>query len=35
MLLLNGFLPAADPRMRSNVEAIAAGLTDERGFVYR
>ena len=35
MLLLNGFLPATDPRMRSTVEAIAGRLTDERGFVYR
>jgi GH15 family glucan-1,4-alpha-glucosidase len=35
MLLLTGFLPPADPRMRSTVEAIAARLTDERGFVYR
>jgi GH15 family glucan-1,4-alpha-glucosidase len=35
MLLLNRFLPATDPRMRSTVEAIAARLTDERGFVYR
>jgi GH15 family glucan-1,4-alpha-glucosidase len=35
MLLLTGFLPPTDPRMRSTVEAIAARLTDERGFVYR
>ena len=35
MLLLTGFLPATDARMRSTVEAIAARLTDERGFVYR
>jgi alpha,alpha-trehalase len=35
MLLLNGFLPATDPRMRATVEAIAGRLTDERGFVYR
>jgi GH15 family glucan-1,4-alpha-glucosidase len=35
MLLLTGFLPASDPRMRATVEGIARGLTDERGFVYR
>jgi len=35
MLLLTGFLPPADPRMRSTVEAIAARLTDAHGFVYR
>ena len=35
MLLLTGFLPATDPRLRSTVEAIASRLTDERGFVYR
>jgi len=35
MLLLAGFLPASDPRMRSTVDAIADRLTDERGFVFR
>jgi GH15 family glucan-1,4-alpha-glucosidase len=35
MLLLTGFLPPTDSRMRSTVDAIAARLTDERGFVYR
>ena len=35
MLLLTGFLPPSDPRVRSTVEAIAARLTDERGFVFR
>ncbi len=35
MLLLTGFLPASDPRMRATVEAIAATLSDARGFVYR
>lgn len=35
MLLLTGFLPADDPRMRATVEAVAEGLTDELGFVYR
>jgi GH15 family glucan-1,4-alpha-glucosidase len=35
MLLITGFLPASDPRMRATVGAIAGRLTDERGFVYR
>jgi GH15 family glucan-1,4-alpha-glucosidase len=35
MVLLTGFLPPTDPRVRATVDAIAAGLTDERGFVYR
>ena len=35
MMLIFGFLPADDPRMRSTVEAIARALSDERGFVYR
>jgi alpha,alpha-trehalase len=35
MMLLTGFLPASDRRMRATVEAIATRLTDERGFVYR
>lgn len=35
MLLLTGFLPASDPRMRATVEAVAARLTDAHGFVYR
>jgi GH15 family glucan-1,4-alpha-glucosidase len=35
MLLLTGFLPTSDSRMRATVEAIAAGLTDTRGFVFR
>jgi alpha,alpha-trehalase len=30
-----GFLPAADDRMLATIEAIAAGLTDKRGLVYR
>jgi GH15 family glucan-1,4-alpha-glucosidase len=30
-----GFLPADDPRMLATVDAIEAGLTDERGLVYR
>jgi alpha,alpha-trehalase len=35
LLLLSGFLPARDARARATVEAIAAHLTDENGFVYR
>ena len=35
MLLITGFLPADDARMRSTVDAISQHLTDERGFVYR
>ena len=35
MLLLTGFLPPTDARMRSTVEAIATRLTDEQGLVYR
>jgi GH15 family glucan-1,4-alpha-glucosidase len=35
MLLLTGFLPATDPRMRATVEAVDSRLTDQRGFVYR
>ncbi len=35
MLLLSGFLPPEDPRIRATVDAIADRLTDDRGFVYR
>ena len=35
MMPIVGFLPAADPRMRSTIEAIAERLTDEHGLVYR
>ncbi len=35
MMPIVGFLPADDPRMRATIEAIAAHLTDDRGFVYR
>jgi GH15 family glucan-1,4-alpha-glucosidase len=35
MLLIVGFLPADDPRMRATIEAIADRLTDSRGLVYR
>jgi GH15 family glucan-1,4-alpha-glucosidase len=34
-LLLTGFLPPDDPRIRATVHATAERLTDERGFVYR
>lgn len=35
MILIVGFLPADDPRMRSTVDAVASQLTDSNGFVYR
>ena len=35
MVSLVGFLPGDDARVQSTVDAIAAGLTDERGLVYR
>jgi alpha,alpha-trehalase len=35
MLPIVGFLPADDPRMLATIDAIAEGLTDERGLVYR
>lgn len=35
MLLLVGFLPADDPRMRATIDAISARLTDQHGLVYR
>jgi GH15 family glucan-1,4-alpha-glucosidase len=35
MMPIVGFLPADDPRMRATIEAIAAHLTDEQGFVFR
>ena len=35
MLAIVGFLPATDPRMKATIDAIADGLTDERGLVYR
>jgi GH15 family glucan-1,4-alpha-glucosidase len=35
MMSIVGFIPADHPRMRATVDAIAAGLTDERGLVYR
>ncbi len=35
MMPIVGFLPADDPRMLATIEAVAAGLTDEGGLVYR
>jgi alpha,alpha-trehalase len=35
VMLIVGFLPADDPRMRATIEAVAERLTDERGLVYR
>lgn len=35
MIPIVGFLPPEDPRVIATVEAVAAGLTDGRGFVYR
>src|SRR5215469_7438653 len=35
MLVITGFLPGDDPRMKSTIDATAARLTDERGLVYR
>jgi GH15 family glucan-1,4-alpha-glucosidase len=30
-----GFLPAGDPRVRATIDAVAKGLTDDHGLVYR
>jgi len=35
MLVISGFLPGDDPRMRATIDAIAKRLTDKRGLVYR
>jgi GH15 family glucan-1,4-alpha-glucosidase len=35
MLSIVGFLPADHPQMAATIDAVAAGLTDERGLVYR
>jgi GH15 family glucan-1,4-alpha-glucosidase len=35
MIPIVGFLPAADPRVRSTIDAIAERLTDAHGLVYR
>ena len=35
MLVITGFLPGDDPRMKATIDATAERLTDERGLVYR
>ena len=35
MLVITGFLPGDDPRMKATIDATAGRLTDERGLVYR
>jgi alpha,alpha-trehalase len=35
MLVITGFLPGDDPRMKATIDATAMRLTDERGLVYR
>ena len=35
MLVITGFLPGDDPRMKATIDATARRLTDERGMVYR
>ena len=35
MLVITGFLPGDDPRMKATIDATADRLTDERGLVYR
>jgi GH15 family glucan-1,4-alpha-glucosidase len=35
MLVITGFLPGDDPRMKATIDAVAERLTDERGLVYR
>jgi GH15 family glucan-1,4-alpha-glucosidase len=35
MLVITGFLPGDDPRMKATIDAVAARLTDQRGLVYR
>ncbi len=35
LIALVGFLPPGDPRLASTVDAVACGLTDDRGLVYR
>jgi alpha,alpha-trehalase len=35
MVPIVGFLPGDDPRVRSTIDAVASGLTDQRGLVYR
>jgi alpha,alpha-trehalase len=35
MMAITGFLPADDPRMRATIDAIAEGLTDRNGLLFR
>jgi GH15 family glucan-1,4-alpha-glucosidase len=35
MMVVTGFLPGTDPRMKATIDAIAERLTDERGLVFR
>ena len=35
MLVITGFLPGDDPRMKATIDATAERLTDKRGLVYR
>jgi len=35
MLVIAGFLPGDDPRMKATIDATARRLTDQRGLVYR
>jgi alpha,alpha-trehalase len=35
MLVITGFLPGDDPRMKATIDATSRRLTDERGLVYR
>jgi alpha,alpha-trehalase len=35
MLVITGFLPGDDPRMKATIDATAQRLTDKRGLVYR
>jgi GH15 family glucan-1,4-alpha-glucosidase len=35
MLVITGFLPGDDPRMKQTIDATATRLTDQRGLVYR
>jgi GH15 family glucan-1,4-alpha-glucosidase len=34
-LATTGFLPPTDPRLRATIDAVEAGLSDERGLLYR
>ena len=35
MLVITGFLPADDPRIKATIDAVVRTLTDDRGLVYR